>query len=284
MSNTEEAFSKLDAAMDILRTFTGGRPVAPLGALAPSPIIDGNGAPAPARTTPFREAGGPPPPLPPRENLFALPPSTAPLPPLKPLWENGPENAAPTERLSTDGIERFSYETSSRTDACGGPVWDIKALGLSPEAEKKIAQHLGVGPWLADALKALRTIAIGDASAEQKIALAHNFLTRVGQIEGPLLRMADRKPVGMTDTVTSIQSTVVQVSHTDCALLVVTSSLRPKVGDFFVQEEYRGTIVRVLAKDQGYDITVEGHGTPRQGTWTIVRPNSAKQVDTGPTE
>lgn len=273
--NLKDALSQLEQSLGPLRAMAsaGRAAVPPLGPLAPSPILDGNGAPTPARTTPFRTPAAPPPP-PERENPFMPPPPPAPVPPLKPLWTNGPEGAAPVERLSTDGVSRVAYETSRTTDACGGPIWERVPLALSPEAETKIAQHLGLGPHLAEALTVLRTVAIGAGSDAQKLALAHNFLASYGLLNGPVHRLTEKTPATLPlQAGDVVAGNVVVVSHERCALLVVTCPARPKVGDLFEQGDYRGTIVRVLAKDQGYDIVVEGHGKPREGAWELRRPS-----------
>jgi hypothetical protein len=201
------------------------------------------------------------------------PPPLTPPPPHTPRRTNGPKDAAPTERLSTDGVERIAYETSDATDACGGPVWRRAELPFSPEAEQKIAQHLGLGPSVAEAVTVLRTIAVGAGTDAQKLALAHNFLARLGLLDGPMYRLTEKTPSTVPlQAGDAVAGNVVLVSHESCTLLVVTCPARPKVGDIFEQDGYHGQIVRVLAKDQGYDIVVEGRGKPHDGAWELRRP------------
>lgn len=249
--------------------FRTGRPVAPLGPLAPSPVLAGG---APATTVPFPLAPGP--------AAAAPPPPPAPTF-LKPLWTWGPqEGVPPTERLSTDGIARIAYETSAEPDACGGPVWKRAPLPFSPGAEAVLAQHVGAVAAVAELATALRTIA-GNVPTEYAAALATNILTKYGMVNGPRLKApAARVPAApMPMDGSPVEGTVVVVQHTDCVLMVITSDHLPKFGDTLHQEHenapaFHGEVIRANAKDAGaFDLIVRVlDGAPAAGPLTVRRP------------
>jgi hypothetical protein len=237
--------------------------VPPLGPLAASPVLNTAG-PAPATTAPFRTATGAP-----TNSPSGEPPQTAePVPPLTPIWTHPPDKV-PKERLSSDGLKHVAYEVAPTTDACGDPRWDRVPLPLSPEAEGKIAQYLGVGPMVAMLVLGLQEIAKGgDRSQEEMAVLAHNTLVRAG---APLVPPKDLvvqataapQPTIMPADGTPAAAMIVQIQHTSCALVVAKCAARPRVGDLLEQERgdggeerFSGKIVRVGVKDDGYDLLV----------------------------
>ena len=250
--------------------FRTGRPVAPLGPLAPSPVLAGG---APATTVPFPLAPGP--------AAAAPPPPPAPTF-LKPLWTWGPqEGMPPTERLSTDGLARIAYETSAAPDACGGPVWQRAPLPFSPGAEAVLAQHIGSVAAVAELATALRTIAqsVG-ITADYAAALATNTLTKYGLMNGPRLKVPAPRPAApMPADGSPVEGNVVVVQHMGCALLVITSDHLPKYGDTVTQEPegaaaFHGEVIRANAKDGGaYDLIVKVlDGAPVAGPLVVCRP------------
>ncbi len=276
-----------DAAAQFSASF-GAAPVAPLGPLAPSPMLAGEtaGVPTnlPVRTTPFRRPGAA---VPPRaETHSAEAPAVAPAPaappprarPLRPLWIDNKE--APTERFSTDGQTQVAYERSHDTDACGAPLWSRIALPFSALAEAKLAEYLGMGPVVATMAAALVQIA-EDAAAGRSSAIAKNVLIRFGIIDGasaPVPPTAKVAPRPMPKDGSTVDANVVAVQHPACCLLVVTSEHAPRVGDVVERWTpdglaFDGRIARVFAKDQGFDLLVAiRYGVPVEGRFTMRRP------------
>src|SRR5262249_10034666 len=155
----KEVSAELDSALREVRAaaaeFRGGRPVAPLGPLAQSPVLAAqSGPPGPATTLPFGPVAA------------RAPPASALPTHLQAVWHKPKEGAPPTERLSADGQAYLAYEVSSELDACGGPIWRRVPMSLSPEAELCLAQHVGAARGAYEMAVALRTIAAGDVTPE----------------------------------------------------------------------------------------------------------------------
>jgi hypothetical protein len=267
-----DTFSALKDRLGALGFSGAGKVVPPLGPLAPSPAL----APgAPSTTGPYRTPAGAPAAAPPPAEP---PPLPSPQQPLRPFWSAS--EGTPRERLSTDGRERLAYETSTSTDACGGPRWDRVALPLSPDAEAKLASYVGMGPALLELVGALQRIAEeGEGRTSAEIAAAaHNTLAKLG-LAYPLQRATS----GRVAHDNRAPGDLVSVLYPECTVVVVSCSVHPALGDIVEQIElggelrYRGRVVRVAPKDKGYDLTLaDMFGGARSGPFTIRRPTPSE--------
>lgn len=257
----------------------GGRsPVSPLGPLQASPILAGAGVAVPATNMPFPTA-------PPAAAPVVTPPPAPPAVPLKPIWTSPDgKEAPPTERLSSNAIDRIAYEVSVEQDACGGPIWRRAPLPLSPAAEAVLAQHVGTSTAVAVFATVLRTILKAGGSTDYNNALVHNTLEKFGLIDGPWLKPIDvpRAPAApMRMGAEGVAARIIEVQRQDCTMLVITCDYAPKFGDVVRREpltddgpSWEGSVVRVMAKDAGaFDLIVTSQdGKLEPGPITIFRP------------
>lgn len=284
---TAQLETSLQEVRDAAAAYRGGRPVAPLGPLASSPILAAGaaGSATPPTTLPFPQAPAPNAAPPPRPSF------------LKPFWVWGPQDdMPPTERLSTDGLARLAYETSAEPDACGGPVWKRASLPFSPGAEAVLAQHIGSVSAVNDLLTVLRTLAVENVSADYAQALARNILTKLKvPLYGPRLKVPAEKPrptpAPMPPDGSPVEGNVVAIQHAGCALMVITSDHLPKFGDTLTQERegapaFRGEVIRASAKDGGaFDLIVKViDGAPTPGPLSVRRPVPEPSADKQKTE